>query len=82
VRLLPHFDVYTIGYRPRERLVPAEHAPRVFRQAGGWISPVVLLDGLAAGVWDPATGEVELWRRLSRDERAQLEEELARVPAG
>jgi hypothetical protein len=50
VRLLPAFDPYVLGYHPRSRLVPDARAPRVFR-AQGWISPVVLVDGIAAGTW-------------------------------
>jgi hypothetical protein len=50
VALLPAFDVYTVGFRPRDQVVDGRHAKRVFRQAG-WISPVVLIDGRAAGVW-------------------------------
>ncbi len=80
VRLLPHFDVYTLGYRPRELLVPARHEARVFRSAG-WISPVVLVDGLVAGVWDPKTGRLELFRRLTRAQRTLLDAELAHMSA-
>jgi len=50
LRLLPAFDVYTIGNRPRDSLVEAVFEDRVFRQAG-WVSPVVLVDGQAEGVW-------------------------------
>jgi hypothetical protein len=50
VRLLPGFDVYVVGNRPKEALVEKRFEARVFRQAG-WISPVVLIDGKAAGVW-------------------------------
>jgi hypothetical protein len=50
VRLLPGFDVYVTGTRPRESLVAPRFKDRVFRQAG-WISPVVLVDGMVAGVW-------------------------------
>lgn len=49
-RLLPAFDPYVMGFRPREQLVPADELGRVFRQQG-WVSPVVLVDGKAAGVW-------------------------------
>jgi hypothetical protein len=48
VRLLPAFDTYLLGYR--ERAVPPEHGKRV-RPGGGWIHPVVLVDGVAAGTW-------------------------------
>jgi Winged helix DNA-binding domain len=48
VRLLPAFDTYLLGYR--ERAVAPEHARRVW-PGGGWIHPVVLVDGRAAGTW-------------------------------
>ena len=50
VRLLPHFDGYTLHFRPREHLVPARFAARIFRNQG-WISPVLLINGIAAGTW-------------------------------
>ncbi|MBI1259691.1 MAG: winged helix DNA-binding domain-containing protein [Chloroflexi bacterium] len=49
VRLLPAFDAYLLGYRQREDLVRKEHQPEVYH--GGQTVPVVLVDGLAAGVW-------------------------------
>ena len=49
-RLLPAFDVYVAGARPKAAVVDRRFEARVFRQAG-WISPVVLVDGRAAGVW-------------------------------
>jgi hypothetical protein len=50
VRLLPAFDVYTAGTRPRESLVAPRYKDLVFRKAG-WISPVVLAGGMAVGIW-------------------------------
>ena len=50
VRLLPAFDPYVVGFRPRERFVAESHEARIFRPQG-WISPVLLVDGAAAGVW-------------------------------
>lgn len=50
VRLLPNFDCYTLHYSPRAHLVPARFAARVFRNQG-WISPVLLINGIAAGTW-------------------------------
>ena len=51
VRLVGGFDPFIVGAGLREQLIPAKHLKRVSRTAG-WISPVVLVDGLAAGVWD------------------------------
>jgi Winged helix DNA-binding domain len=52
VRLLGGFDALTIGWRPRERFVPDGFLPRVSRTSG-WISPIVLARGRAAGMWEP-----------------------------
>jgi len=49
-RLLPGFDVYVSGTRPRESLVEPRFADRVFRTAG-WVSPVVTVNGAARGIW-------------------------------
>jgi hypothetical protein len=57
VRLLPAFDTYLLGYRSREHAVAAEHASRVW-PGGGWIHPVVLVDGRAAGTWRVRGGRV------------------------
>ena len=51
VHLVGGFDPLIVGAGLREQLIPAAHLKRVSRTAG-WISPVVLVDGLAAGVWD------------------------------
>jgi hypothetical protein len=50
-RLLPAFDQYVIGASfHAERLLPGPLRARVYRPQG-WVSPVVLVDGLMAGVW-------------------------------
>ncbi len=51
VHLVGGFDPFIVGAGLREQLLPAAHQKRVSRTAG-WISPVVLVDGVAAGVWD------------------------------
>jgi hypothetical protein len=45
------FDPLIVGAGLRSQLIPDAHLKRVSRTAG-WISPVVLLDGRAAAVWD------------------------------
>ena len=86
VRLLPHFDVYTIGFRPREVIVPEGFLPRVSRTAG-WISPVVLFDGRVAGVWEyRRTGgaievTVEPFVALTARLKERIEAEAARLGA-
>jgi hypothetical protein len=49
VRLLPAFDTYILGYADRDYLVHPKHQREVYH--GGQTVPVVLVDGLAAGVW-------------------------------
>ena len=49
VNLLPAFDELVLGYADRGYIVPGEHRKAVYH--GGQTVPVVLVDGLAAGVW-------------------------------
>jgi hypothetical protein len=50
IRFLGAFDPLTVGAGLRAHLIPEAHLARVSRTAG-WISPIVLIDGNAAGVW-------------------------------
>ncbi len=49
VNLLPAFDALVLGYADRKHLVPEKFMGEVYH--GGQTVPVVLVDGLAAGVW-------------------------------
>jgi len=49
VRLLPAFDACVLGYKNRDQLVAPERQPEVYH--GGQTVPVVLVNGLAVGVW-------------------------------
>jgi hypothetical protein len=71
VRLVGGFDSFIVGAGLRDQLIPAKHLKRVSRTAG-WISPVVLVDGVAAGVWDA---------RRSGDRLAITIEPFAEPPA-
>ena len=52
VRLLPNFDPYVVALaRESAYLLPDGCKDRVYRTAG-WISPVVLVAGRIAGVWE------------------------------
>ena len=55
VRLLPSFDPYVVvaAARYRPRIIPPAFRDRVTRE-GAWLSPVVLVDGATAGVWESA----------------------------
>ncbi len=50
--LLPGFDPWVIAPRShRDRAVPDGRAAEISRTAG-WISPVLVVDGQVAGVWE------------------------------
>lgn len=87
VRLLPHFDPYTIAVaRHSQYLMPEAHKSRVYRPQG-WISPVVLVNGSIAGVWeqDKKRGQtaisVEMFAPPDSHVRQGIEGEAARLGA-
>jgi hypothetical protein len=56
VRLLPQYDVYVFAAGPRERVVPPAVKPLIFghgrgRYEGATGLPVLLVDGVVAGMW-------------------------------
>jgi hypothetical protein len=51
VRLLGHFDTYLLGYRRREHLGDAAAEAWIHDGGGGWIRPVICVDGWIAGGW-------------------------------
>ena len=84
--LLPGFDPYLLAPRPREPFVAAAHMARVFRRQGR-VSPVVLVDGRAAGVWSHELHsgqlrvEVEPFVELRPRDRKALSAEVERLAA-
>jgi hypothetical protein len=85
VRLLPHFDCYLVGCHPRERLVPADWAKRVLTRGSIGHVPVVVIDGVVAGVWQQRRSgrrieiRVEAFQPLSAQQHHELEIAAARV---
>ena len=90
VRLLPEYDVYVMGVREREQLVPPEVRAQVAahgkgRYEGPAGTPFLLVDGVCAGIWRrrKTAKRVELTvepaRRLTRAERAGVGEEAERI---
>lgn len=90
VRLLPEYDVYVMGFREREQLVP----PRVREQVaahgrGRYEGPAgvrfLLVDGMAAGLWGrkKRSRRIELRVapaiKLTRAQRAGLDGEAERI---
>ncbi|WP_101786683.1 winged helix DNA-binding domain-containing protein [Nonomuraea indica] len=85
VRLLPYFDAYVVAGRPRELLYPGAARRRALAggQAGNF--PVLLVDGTVAGVWHQRRSgrrihvTVEALRPLTRAQRGELDDQVARV---
>jgi hypothetical protein len=84
LRLLPYFDAYVVGSHPRELLFPGS-ADRALANGQAGTFPVVLVDGVVAGVWHQRrVGRkldvtVELSGRLTAGRRRELDEQVARV---
>jgi uncharacterized protein YcaQ len=80
IRLLPNFDSYLLAHREKDHLLSAKHYKRVYRNQG-WISPVVLINGVIAGVWSHKLQgkrllvSVEPFGNLSKTERNGIEPE-------
>jgi hypothetical protein len=51
VRLLPYFDAFAVGCQPRELLFPGRAAERALARTQAGNFPVLLIDGVVAGVW-------------------------------
>jgi hypothetical protein len=85
LRLLPYFDAYTVGCHPRELLFPGRAAERALAgsQAGNF--PVLLIDGIVAGVWHQRRSGTELDRTieplasLTATQCRALDDEVARI---
>jgi hypothetical protein len=50
VRLLPYFDSFILGHKSHRNIVDGTNHRRVYRPQG-WVSPVLLVNGRARGVW-------------------------------
>lgn len=92
LRLLPQYDCYILGCGPRERIVSQAARNRVStygrgRFEGATALPVLLIDGVVAGMWERrkmkkgAELRVELFNELTDLQRDQLEAETARIAA-
>ena len=85
VRLLGHFDTFLLGYRVREHLGDAAAEAWIHDGGGGWIRPVICVDGWIAGGWrmDQARGETEIkvmpFDRISRRADPAIGREVASI---
>lgn len=84
VRLLPAYDVYLLGHRDKGLLASAAHLGRIFRKAAR-VSPVLLVDGSAAGIWSCGPERsvlrlrVEPFDQLSKQVREGIDAEAADI---
>lgn len=92
LRLLPEYDVYVMGFRERDRLVPEPVRELVASHGRGrYEGPAgvrfVLVDGVAAGLWERKKRgtrielSVRLVRRPAKARLAELEREAERIGA-
>ena len=92
LRLLPEYDVYIMGFREREHLVPEPvreqiGADRRGRYEGPAGVRLLIVDGVAAGLWarKKRGKRIELQvtpaRRLTRPQRTVLDAEADRIGA-
>jgi hypothetical protein len=87
LRLLPYFDAYAVGCHPRELLFPGRAAERALANGQGGTFPLLLIGGVAAGVWHQRRAgrhldvTVEPLEPLSAPRRRELDEQVARVAA-
>jgi hypothetical protein len=90
VRLLPEYDVYVMGFRERDQLVPEEARRQVaVHGRGKYEGPAgvrfLMIDGIAAGLWErkKRARRIELQvmpsRKLTRAERAGIDAESERI---
>lgn len=83
IRFLPKWDSSLLAYAPpeRTRILPEKFRSTVIRKNGD-VLPTVLVDGFVAATWnlDRKRGlEIEPLRRLTKAERAEIDEEGERL---
>jgi len=59
VRLVPYFDSFLLGHKYHLNIVDEKNRKKVYRSQG-WVSPVLLVDGRAQGVWSHAQKKRDL----------------------
>jgi hypothetical protein len=56
VRFLPEFDPLVMGHKDKSRFMEEKHRKRIFLPLAS-VTPVLLMDGRAAGTWDLKIGD-------------------------
>lgn len=81
VRLLGQYDNVWLSHAARDR-VTAPEARRRWMGVNGGVASTVFVDGWLAGLWRPAPSgsiDVELFSRITRAQRRELDAEVAAV---
>jgi hypothetical protein len=82
-RFLGSFDALLLVHARRTGVLPEEYRPRIFNTKAPQSFHTFLLDGAVAGTWRYEGGRIRLgpFRKLTRAERAELEEEAEGLAA-
>jgi hypothetical protein len=84
VRLLPYFDSFVLGHKSHRNIVDERNHRKIYRPQG-WVSPVLLVDGRAQGVWSHVQNKSGLevrvapFSKLSSRVSSQLREEASEL---
>jgi hypothetical protein len=82
VCLLPFFDSFLLGHKSHRNIIDEKNQQKIYRPQG-WVSPVLLVDGRARGVWshkqdkNKLSVRVTLFSRLPGRVSSQVREEAA-----
>ena len=82
-RFLPVWDATLLVHARRTLILPEEFRPRVFNTKTPHSVNTFLLDGQVAGTWryDKGAMSLEPFRKLTRAERAAIDDEAHRLEA-
>ncbi len=64
IRILPFFDSFILGHKSHLNIVDERNRKKIYR-AQGWVSPVLLVDGRAQGVWSHVQRKDDLEVRVT-----------------
>jgi hypothetical protein len=83
VRLLPVWDATLLVHARRTQILPERHRARIFNVRNPQSVSTFLVDGQVAGTWRYENGRVRIepFGRLSKDVRAELDDEAERLAA-
>ena len=82
VRLVPYFDSFLLGHKSHLNIVDEKNRKKIYRNQG-WVSPVLLVDGRAQGVWSHLQKKTDLevkitsFSKLSSEVSQRVKEEAS-----